>query len=345
LFLVLIWVKITLDGGQSGDGVKFRVFMKKEGKRIALVFAGGTVLSTTERLVVKIEDDMEAWLDKVPEIGIMSHPEPFFARGEDDDLAGPVFWQDLTAKIHKLLVDFDGIVVISSLRDVMDNAIATTFALENLNKPVIFTGSLLPLFGHRSRSLDPIGLRANLINAMQAATMDLPAVCLAYGNCLIRAVKAQRTNMESNNVFTSSDDKYLARVDFGISRHNDDLDDAEFLINLKNTFVKNLLFLRYTPGLRVSSFEDSFKNSAGLLIDNPTTEISPSFIQDLSLINKPVAVCNRFSKASMEGINLISLHGLTKETAYIKMCWALGQTNDIAECRSLMLNDLRGEFI
>jgi len=319
--------------------------MSKEGKKIALIFAGGTVLSTAERLVVKTENDMRPWLDKVPEIGIMSYLEPFFARGENDDLGGPVFWQDLTAQIYKLLASFDGVVVISSLRDVMENAIATTFALENLNKPVIFTGSFLPMFGHRNRSVDPIGLRANLINAMQAATMDLPAVCLAYGNSLIRAVKAQKTNMESNNVFTAGDEKYLARVDFGISRHNDDLEDAEFLINLKNTFVKNLLFLRYTPGLKVSSFEDSLKNNAGLLIDNPTTEISPSFIQDLSLINKPVAVCNRFSKTLMNGINLISLRGLTKETAYIKMCWALGQTNDLAECRGLMLNDLRGEFI
>jgi len=318
--------------------------MKNIGKRIALVFAGGTVLSTAERLVVKTEADITPWLHKVPEIGIMSAIEPFFARGEYDDLAGPEFWQSLTEKIHKLLIDFDSVVVISSFSDVADNAIATTFALENLNKPVIFTGSLLPMFGHRSRNLDPIGLRANLINAMQAATMDLPAVCLAYGNCLIRAVKSGRGDVDSNNVFTSSDDKYLARVDFGISRHNDDTDEPEFIVNLKNNFVRNIVFLRYTPGLKIDIIETLLKNSAGLLIDNSTTELLPSFIQDLSLLNKPVTICNRFAKSVANGINLINLHGLTKETAYIKMCWALGQTTDFAELRSLMLNDLRGEF-
>ena len=180
--------------------------------------------------------------------------------------------------------------------------------------------------------------KANLINAVQLATMKLPAVALMFGNRIIRAVKARRVGFLGLNIFTSADESYLGRIDFGIS-----LTEKFSVINapleIKDKFESKIKIYDYFPG---ADFIDLKKDSAkGKLVKN---------LPDIRLLDKyagqaPLAVYNRFLFEPAEQENILIINQLTWETAVVKFMWALGQSNSIAEVRGFMFNEHCHEFI
>ena len=68
-------------------------------------------------------------------------------------------------------------------------------------------------------------------------------------------------------------------------------------------------------------------------------------MQGLKKIKELVLIYNRFYVPRLKADNLIEIFDLTKETALVKFIWALGQSKDLNEIRSLMLNEQVGEFI
>ena len=77
----------------------------------------------------------------------------------------------------------------------------------------------------------------------------------------------------------------------------------------------------------------------------PLEPFEENFLQCLKKIKKLVLIYNRFYVPRLKADNLIEIFDLTKETALVKFIWALGQSKDLNEIRSLMLNEQVGEFI
>ena len=118
----------------------------------------------------------------------------------------------------------------------------------------------------KKKTFGGLGVKANLINAVQIATMDIPAVGLMFGNRCLRAVKAQRSAVYSLNIFTSADDTYLAKIDFGISPSEKvQLPTHESI--LKNSFEQNVSLVKYYPGMSFDILKESSGDSKGLIIE------------------------------------------------------------------------------
>ncbi len=312
--------------------------------------AGGTALSEQDRHLVNSAQDIEGWLKKLPELAIMGAVEPVFICGEEDHSHGPALWQQLAAEVFKRYNDFDGFIITNAPHDLQYNAIALSFALQNLNKPVVFTGSPLSVVDKRMAEikkfpLSGLGIRANLINAVQIATMPFGAVGIIFGKFCLRAVRAQRTELGSLNIFTGQDESYLAKIDFSFSLFEPFIPPSR-PVELKNNFSANVLSIDYYPGLDFELVRQAALGVDGLLVKGlPLEPFEKKFLAALKKLTLPVLVYNRFYIPPLNGDNLIEVFNLTKETALVKFIWALGQTKDFSEIRKLMAAELCGEFL
>src|SRR3989344_6435068 len=313
------------------------------GKKICLMLAGGTIIAEDENFFVEKPSDMAVWLQKMPELLIMAHFELVYICGEKSHEYGPKLWQRLAKEIFDRRDDYDGFIVTNSPHDVVYNSIAMSFALKNINKPVIFTGSQLPVINKdlvdvKNLPISGLGVKANLINSVQVATTNFGGVGLIFGNRCLRPTKAVRENIYSFNVFFSVDNSSLAKIDFGVSLL-EPASTGKRNPELKNNFADEILSVKYYSGMDFKIFAKAAANYSGVMIESlPLEPFEENFLQGLKKIKELVLIYNRFYVPRLKADNLIEIFDLTKETALVKFIWALGQSKDLNEIRSLMLN-------
>ncbi|MBU0576758.1 asparaginase, partial [Patescibacteria group bacterium] len=151
------------------------------------------------------------WLATMPELSIIANIEPIFLFGKNSADITPELWITLAKEIHQRLDKADGFVVFHGIDNLLYSSSALSFLLQNLNKPIVFTGGK---FGKQSNK--KLEIRANLINASQITKFNLAEVGLMFGNRLLRANQASLANDESLNIFTTPLDGMLGRIDFSI---------------------------------------------------------------------------------------------------------------------------------
>lgn len=322
--------------------------MKNKNKKIGLLFGGGSTLTDKDLLgsSVKNASEMADWLKQVPELSLMAEIEPIFVYSDSEELRGIKLWQKVSQIIFEKAGTVDGFAVLTDLEEVLNLGIALSFALINLNKPVILTSSqitqeavMLPDWKEKqAKAYGGLGVKANLINAIQIVNLELPAVALMFGNRIIRPTKARRAQTLGLNLFDSIDDKYLGKIDFGISLSEKIKPPAEPL-ELNNQFEENVKIINWMPG--------------GGLVNSNNNQTKGIIIRDLlnlkDLIFKsgktPILVYNRFmiDNQRKNGDELLAVNNMSWETTVIKFMWALAQKESNAE--AVMSKECCGEFI
>jgi L-asparaginase len=136
----------------------------------------------------------------------------------DSSNASPALWIKLAEIIRASYDRFDGFVVLHGTDTMSYSSSALSFMLENLTKPVVFTGSQIPIGVMRTDG------RENLITAIEiAAAKDkggramIPEVCLYFQNKLFRANRTMKLSAEDLSAFASYN--YPALADVGIGLH------------------------------------------------------------------------------------------------------------------------------
>lgn len=329
--------------------------MKQKLKKICLIFAGGTALDEvkiSETSVYK-ETDVDHWLELVPELKLLAKIEPLFIKGEIDELNGPNLWSKVSQQIYKNYAYYDGFVILNDPESILHLGIALSLALKNLARPVVLTGSQVSERSlkipersfKKAKSFGGLGVKSNLINAVQMATMDFPLVSLIFGNQCLRPVKAERTAVYALNIFSSADSQYLAKVDFGISPE-EKLESPTGRLILKNKFEPAVIYLKYYPGLSFAILKNLLTHYQGLILESLTgIPIPKELVTALSKLKSPIIIYNRLYLPRLNRKNLIEISELTPETALVKLMWALGQTHNLEEIRNLMYEDFCWEFL
>ncbi len=194
--------------------------------KIALLFSSGSLVSIKANksiFFVDQESDIPTWFSELPEVALLTDITPIFLQGEKEAFS----LQSLNNILRILAakkVEFDGFVVLVRAESMVLAAAAAKFTLKGFNKPVIFTGSRYSPEALAEQDLSSIiksgglGLRSNLINAIQVASNpSFKSAAIMFGNKLIDPAKAVISDFRSMNLFRSFDETYLGKVDFGIS--------------------------------------------------------------------------------------------------------------------------------
>lgn len=118
----------------------------------------------------------------------------------------PSLWEDIAAAIAAAREDYDGFVVLHGTDTMAYTAAALSFMLQDLDRPVILTGSQRPIAELRTDA------RSNLVHSALCATMDLPEVGLFFGDRLFRGNRASKVSIQDYDAFASPNFPPLLQV-------------------------------------------------------------------------------------------------------------------------------------
>jgi L-asparaginase len=263
----------------------------KEHISILIIYTGGTIgMVHDPHTGSLVPIDFRHLSDHVPELqkfGYELHSISFDPVNDSSNI-DPSVWVKIADIIEKGYDDFDGFVILHGTDTMAYTASALSFMLENLGKPVILTGSQLPIGLLRTDG------RENLITAIEiAAAMenDLPAVpevCIFFDNKLTRGNRTTKMSAEHFDAFNSPNYRPLAEVGLHLKYYNNLISypsEGQKLIVHKR-FDTNVAILKLFPGINRKLLNAVTKTEGlrGLIIETFGSGNAPTyqwFLDDL----------------------------------------------------------------
>ncbi|MDO5443001.1 MAG: type I asparaginase [Bacteroidia bacterium] len=191
---------------------------------ILLIYTGGTIgmREDPDDLTLK-PFDFSQIMEEVPELGKFTCRLDSYTFDPliDSSDVEPSLWQSLAALIKDRYDDYDGFVILHGTDTMSFSASALSFMLDDLEKPVVFTGSQLPIGRPRTDG------KENLISAVEIASAKdsdghalVPEVAIFFDSFLLRGNRTTKVNSENFDAFRSPNCPPLAEAGISI-KYND----------------------------------------------------------------------------------------------------------------------------
>lgn len=342
--------------------------MKQNTCTILLIYTGGTIgMQRNHRSEALKPFDFSKLLKKIPELNQLdcriesqSFPAPL-----DSSNMNPGHWAMLADMIGKAYDHFDGFVVLHGSDTMSYTASALSFMLENLQKPVVFTGSQLPIGDLRTDA------KENLITAIQFASLQhegrpvIREVCLFFENQLYRGNRTTKINAEHFEAFASPNYPPLALSGVHLKVNEDFLwrSGAGKPLRVHPEMETAIATIRLFPGLSREVFTAilGIPGLRGVILEtygagNAPTEVwllealSEAIGRGLPIVN--VSQCPGGSvmmgqyetSESLQRLQLISGRDISTEAAIAKLMYLLGSRVSRATFKTIFETSLRGEM-
>ena len=196
---------------------------RNEKSAILLIYTGGTIGMKEDPTVQALRPfDFSQILEEVPELAKFAYRIDSYTFDPliDSSDVEPSHWISLASIIKERYDSYDGFVILHGTDTMAYSASALSFMIEGLTKPVIFTGSQLPIGAPRTDG------KENLISSVDiAAAKDdeghalVPEVCICFDNMLLRGNRTTKINSDNFRAFRSENHPPLAEAGINI-RYN-----------------------------------------------------------------------------------------------------------------------------
>lgn len=323
--------------------------MKRRRKTsILIIYTGGTIGMVHDPVTGSlIPIDFKHITDHVPELSKLGYDlqSVAFDPVKDSSNIDPEMWVRMAEIIEENFNNFDGFVVLHGTDTMAYSASALSFMLENLDKPVIFTGSQLPIGLLRTDG------RENLITSIEIAAASeeekavVPEVCIYFDNGLTRGNRTTKLSAEHFDAFSSPNYPPLAQVGLHL-KYNKNLirhPGKNKKLVVHKLFDNNVAILKIFPGINRNLVQAiiNTKDLKGLIIETFGSGNAPTyqwFIDDLKRFIKSggiifnVTQCHGGSvemglyetSREMLAAGVISGKDITSEASVTKMMHLLG---------------------
>jgi len=174
-----------------------------------------------------------------------------FDKPIDSSDINPDVWIKLAGIIKENHAKYDGFVILHGTDTMSYSASALSFMLENLHKPVIFTGSQLPIETIRTDGKENIITSIEIAAAKRNGKSIVPEVCIYFENNLYRGNRTRKYNAEHFDAFESPNYPPLAEVGIHIKYNFDAIHypSQKKVINIKTNLDTNIGILKLFPGI------------------------------------------------------------------------------------------------
>jgi L-asparaginase len=337
--------------------------------KIVLIYTGGTIGMVKDFKSGALKAfDFKELLNRIPEVQLLDcEIETIsFETPIDSSNMNISSWQKIANIIEENYSKFDGFVVLHGSDTMSYSASALSFMLGNLAKPVIFTGSQLPIGDLRTDA------KENLITAIQVASLQkdkkpvIQEVCLYFEYKLYRGNRTTKISAEHFNAFTSPNFPELAESGVHLKVNTDLVLSADSNNNLRvhTDFDDNVAILKLFPGMNENVLTSFFAipNLKGCVLEtygsgNAPTEkwfleaLAQAIKSGIHIINVTqcsggsVAMGNYETSTQLKNIGVISGNDITTEAAITKLMYLLGQNIPNTQFKKQFETSIRGEML
>ncbi len=340
-----------------------------EKKAVLLIFTGGTISMSEDTNTGALRpidfDRLQELMPELKQTGIHIHCIPFLPLIDSSDVHPPL-WEKLALTIRDNYDLYDGFVILHGTDTMAYSASALSFMLENLSKPVIFTGAQLPVGMLRSDA------KENLITSIEiAADKDsngkaiVPEVCIFFEDTLFRGNRTTKKNTEHFNAFNSYNYPPLAKAGVHIKYFQSAIHypETEKPLHIRTKTNQNIAILKLYPGITEEMVNAilNIPHLRAVVLESFGAGNAPRRIwlynalkaateRGIIIVNKtPCSIgsveMGRY-ETSLNLINagVISGYDITTEAIVTKLMYLLGEYESTEEVKALISRNICGEM-
>lgn len=337
---------------------------------LLLIYTGGTIGMKQDMKDLTLKPfDFSQILDEVPEIRKFAFKIDTYSFEPPIDSSDvePSLWQDLARLIKEKYENYDGFIILHGTDTMSYSASALSFMLDGLTKPVIFTGSQLPIGVPRTDG------KENLISAVEIASAKdeeghpaVPEVCVCFDSLLMRGNRSTKVNSEVFRAFQSPNFPPLAEAGINIRYNNEYIrkpNDWYQSLTINTELDTRVSILKIHPGITPEVVRNILcgKDTRAIIMETygsgnaPTRDWFLDIVKESSAMNKiivNVTQClagtvnmNIYANGkALERAGVIDGYDSTTESALAKLFYLMGKSRDNEWVKAMMSRNLKGEI-
>ncbi|MEG2366289.1 MAG: type I asparaginase [Alistipes sp.] len=336
---------------------------------ILIIYTGGTIgMKTDPDTGALVPFDFSAIYDEFPSLKRLNVDIDVLALDPviDSSNVSPANWVELATLIRDNYARYDGFVVLHGTDTMSYTASAMSFMLENLSKPVVFTGSQIPIGVLRTDGRENLITAIEIAGTQLAGRPEVPEVSLYFQNRLFRANRSTKGSAEALNAFRSYNYPPLAEVGVNITYNVSAIlkcEDTTPELRIATHLSDGILVIKIFPGLDERTLRAmlAVEGLKGVVLETfgagnaPTTDwfiraLEEAIARGIILLNVTQCAGGRVAMELYEtGLRLqkagvLSGCDMTTEAAVAKLMYVLGLERSADETRELLRKPLKGEF-
>ena len=224
--------------------------------RVLLIYTGGTIGMGRNPKTDALEPlDFNHLIENLPEFKSITTQEDVyqFTPAIDSSDMNPRLWAHIVRIIAEQYEKYDGFVVLHGTDTMAFTASALSYMLENLTKPVILTGSQLPISQLRTDGKENLVTSIEIASAYhQDGTPIVPEVCIYFSGKLLRGNRSTKMNADGFNAFDSFNYPHLADAGVSIVYHEEHILKPDYNKPMTPHFVMdpNVVVFTLFPGIQ-----------------------------------------------------------------------------------------------